>query len=326
MTLSGPSESCWAKQNSSQNAFGEAPVRVNGGCSDRKSGQVFQLRGVITAALKWHTYILCLQPISHLFTPSAALISPHTVSLPSAWSKIAAEYFSLPSVIDAAVDQGTAAARAFPGRRASAVASKAVGCTGWLLHPPPQRKHSSARSRVGERRRAFLAPFWEVGGIICKSRRERRAGVPRESPLPWPLWGPGKHRPTCHQPSASAAPSSHFQAAHFFLLEPSCRSWSRGAGRTQAAAARLWGGSHHCKPSTGASSPAAEMAAASPNLCPACVFAAGVGVSAHWHQQLKPTWPLESWETVIFTSGWAPCSWILNQVSFLKYSAVHFFP
>lgn len=31
-------------------------------------------------------------------------------------------------------------------------------------------------------------------------------------------------------------------------------------------------------------------------------------------------------ETIIFTSGWASCSWIANWVSFFKHSAVHLFP
>ena len=84
---------------------------------------------------------------------------------------------------------------------------------------------------------------------------------------------------------ASAAPPSHSQAAHLLSAraKPSVvvrRGWQEAGSSRRAAG----GGSRHCKPRAGLSSPAAETAAASPNLCPARRFAAAVGVSAHRRQ------------------------------------------
>lgn len=207
-------------------------------------------REVVTAAPEPHMYILWLQAVSHLALIPPDSINPHPIPLPKAWSKIAADDLNLPSVICAAVNRGTtAAARALPGRRARAIASKAVGCTGRLLHALLRRKHSSALSGAGEWRRAFPALFWEVGGIIRRSRREQWAGTPRKSSACCPglFWYRESIAVLLSDPPAISLqwvqhlhPIPRFPT--YFLLEPSCWSWSGGAGGMQAAAARLQGG------------------------------------------------------------------------------------
>lgn len=117
---------------------------------------------------------------------------------------------------------------------------------------------------------------WEE--LFAKAEESRSWDTKGEPAAPAPL-GTGKASRAFSQTYLLSASREHRIFIPFPLLparsKPSAVVW-RGWQQPR--------GSRHRKPSAGASSPAAEVAAASPNPCPACPVAATARVLALRHQ------------------------------------------